>query len=103
MITNKVLIYIVLLGNDVKIITQMKCKIICGAANNPLDIADPTNAKQLLDQKLYMLIHWSIVGEFLDPAGVILKSKNEQESFPLIETVHDRTIKILDLASEHNS
>ena len=47
------------------------------------------------------LIQLQTLGEFLGHAGVILKSRNEQESFQLIETVHDRTIKILDLASEH--
>ena len=93
------------LGNDVKIskISEMKCKIICGAANNQLDIADPTNAKQqLLDQKIvYVPDTLANVGGVFRSAGVILKSRNEQESFQLIETVHDRTIKILDLASEH--
>ena len=43
------------LGNDIKIkrIPDLNCKIICGAANNQLDIVDPENAKkQLLEKKI---------------------------------------------------
>ena len=36
-------------------ISDMKCKIICGAANNQLDIIDTAIAKQQLQiQKYYM-------------------------------------------------
>ena len=81
----------------------MNCKIICGAANNQLDIVDTEIAKQrLLDQKItYVPDTLANVGGVFRSAGVILKARDEQESFQLIKTVQDRTIKILDMASEH--
>jgi leucine dehydrogenase len=94
------------LGNDIKIarISEMKCKIICGAANNQLDIIDTAIAKrQLLDQKItYVPDTLANVGGVFRSAGVILKSRDEQESFQMIETVHDRTIKILGFATQAN-
>ena len=93
------------LGNDIRVsrISDMKCKIICGAANNQLDIVDHEIAKQqLLDRKItYVPDTLANVGGVFRSAGVILKSRDEQESFKLIETVYDRTIKILDIAMEH--
>ena len=93
------------LGNDIRIsrISDMNCKIICGAANNQLDIVDTSIAKQqLLDQKItYVPDTLANVGGVFRSAGVILKARDEQESFQLIKTVQDRTIKILDMASEH--
>jgi len=93
------------LGNDIRIsrISDMNCKIICGAANNQLDIVDTAIAKQqLLDQKItYVPDTLANVGGVFRSAGVILKARDEQESFQLIKTVQDRTIKILDMASEH--
>ena len=93
------------LGNDIRIsrISDMNCKIICGAANNQLDIVDTEIAKQqLLDQKItYVPDTLANVGGVFRSAGVILKARDEQESFQLIKTVQDRTIKILDMASEH--
>ena len=94
------------LGNDIKIskISEMKCKIICGAANNQLDIVDTAIAKrQLLDQKItYVPDTLANVGGVFRSAGVILKSRDEQESFQMIETVHDRTMKILGFATQAN-
>lgn len=93
------------LGNDIKvsIVPEMNCKIICGAANNQLDVVDPQHAKQLLiDQKItYVPDTLANAGGVFRSAGVILKSRDEEESFKLIETIYDRTIKILDIASEH--
>lgn len=93
------------LGNDIRIsrILDLKCKIICGAANNQLDIVDHVIAKQqLLDKKItYVPDTLANVGGVFRSAGVILNSRDEQESFKLIETVYDRTIKILDIAMEH--
>ena len=93
------------LGNDIRIsrISDMNCKIICGAANNQLDIADTNIAKQqLLDQKIaYVPDTLANVGGVFRSAGVILKSRDERESFELIKTVYDRTLSILDMASTH--
>jgi len=93
------------LGNDIKTSTipEMNCKIICGAANNQLDAVDPQHAKQLLiDQKItYVPDTLANAGGVFRSAGVILKSRDEEESFKLIETIYDRTIKILDIASEN--
>tara|TARA_B100001057_G_scaffold487107_1_gene569315 strand:- start:540 stop:1691 length:1152 start_codon:yes stop_codon:yes gene_type:complete len=93
------------LGNDIRIsrISDMNCKIICGAANNQLDIVDTFIAKQqLLDRKItYVPDTLANVGGVFRSAGVILKSRDEAESFELIKTVQERTIKILDIASEH--
>tara|TARA_B100001248_G_scaffold22241_2_gene14857 strand:- start:20133 stop:21284 length:1152 start_codon:yes stop_codon:yes gene_type:complete len=93
------------MGNDIRIsrISEMNCKIICGAANNQLDIVDPAIAKQqLLDHKiLYVPDTIANAGGVFRSAGAILKSRNEQESFQLIETIYDRTLNILDTASEH--
>ena len=93
------------LGNDIKIkrIPDLNCKIICGAANNQLDIVDPENAKkQLLEKKItYVPDTIANVGGVFRSAGVILKSRDEQESFKLIKTVYDRTLNILDMASTH--
>ena len=41
------------------------------------------------------------VGGVFRSAGVILKSRDESESFELIKTVYDRTLNILDMASTH--
>ena len=94
------------LGNDIKSTTipEMKCKIICGAANNQLDLVDPETAKKLLlDQQItYVPDTLANVGGVFRSAGVILKSRNEEESFQLIQTVHDRTIKILGFATQAN-
>ena len=93
------------MGNDIRIsrISEMNCKIICGAANNQLDIVDSAIAKQqLLDHKiLYVPDTIANAGGVFRSAGAILKSRNEQESFQLIETIYDRTLNILDTASEH--
>ena len=93
------------LGNDIKIskISDMSCKIICGAANNQLDIIDTEIAKQqLLDKKItYVPDTIANVGGVFRSAGVILKSREESESFELIKTVYDRTLNILDMASTH--
>tara|TARA_B100001057_G_scaffold482744_1_gene558575 strand:+ start:320 stop:1471 length:1152 start_codon:yes stop_codon:yes gene_type:complete len=93
------------LGNDIRIsrIPDMNCKIICGAANNQLDIIDTDVAKkQLLDQKIsYVPDTLANVGGVFRSAGVILKSRDERESFELIKTVYDRTLSILDIASTH--
>ena len=93
------------LGNDIRIsrISDMNCKIICGAANNQLDIVDTDIAKkQLLDQKItYVPDTLANVGGVFRSAGVILKSRDERESFELIKTVYDRTLSILDMASTH--
>ena len=93
------------LGNDIKIskISDMSCKIICGAANNQLDIIDTAIAKQqLLDKKItYVPDTIANVGGVFRSAGVILKSREESESFELIKTVYDRTLNILDMASTH--
>ena len=93
------------MGNDIRItrISEMKCKIICGAANNQLDIIDPTIAKrQLLDRKiLYVPDTIANAGGVFRSAGAILKSRDENESFKLITTIYDRTLSILDMASEH--
>tara|TARA_B100001094_G_scaffold331028_1_gene398009 strand:+ start:2769 stop:3920 length:1152 start_codon:yes stop_codon:yes gene_type:complete len=94
------------LGNDIKLskIPDMKCKIICGAANNQLDIVDTGLAKkQLLDSKItYVPDTLANVGGVFRSAGVILNSRNEEESFKLIQTVRDRTIKILEFATQAN-
>ena len=93
------------MGNDIRIsrISQMNCKVICGAANNQLDIVDSAIAKQqLLDHKiLYVPDTIANAGGVFRSAGVILKSRDEQESFKLITTIYDRTLNILDMASEH--
>lgn len=93
------------MGNDIRVsrISNMNCKIICGAANNQLDIVDPLNAKQqLLDHKiLYVPDTIANAGGVFRSAGVILKSRDEQESFKLITTIYDRTLSILDMASTH--
>lgn len=93
------------MGNDIRItrISDMKCKIICGAANNQLDIIDSTIAKrQLIDHKiLYVPDTIANAGGVFRSAGTILKSRNEQESFKMITTIYDRTLSILDMASEH--
>jgi len=93
------------MGNDIRIsrISHMNCKIICGAANNQLDINDPSIAKQqLLDHNiLYIPDTIANAGGVFRSAGVILKSRDEQESFKLITTIYDRTLNILDMASEH--
>ena len=93
------------MGNDIRLsrISQMNCKIICGAANNQLDIVDSAIAKQqLLDHKiLYVPDTIANAGGVFRSAGVILKSRDEQESFKLITTIYDRTLSILDVASTH--
>jgi leucine dehydrogenase len=93
------------MGNDIRVsrISNMNCKIICGAANNQLDVVDPLNAKQqLLDHKiLYVPDTIANAGGVFRSAGVILKSRDEQESFKLITTIYDRTLSILDMASTH--
>ena len=93
------------MGNDIRItrISDMKCKIICGAANNQLDIIDPAIAKrQLIDHKiLYVPDTIANAGGVFRSAGTILKSRDEQESFKMITTIYDRTLSILDMASEH--
>ena len=93
------------MGNDIRIsrISDMKCKVICGAANNQLDIVDSAIAKQqLLDHKiLYVPDTIANAGGVFRSAGVILKSRDEQESFKMITTIYDRTLNILDMASEH--
>ena len=93
------------MGNDIRIsrISDMNCKVICGAANNQLDIVDSAIAKQqLLDHKiLYVPDTIANAGGVFRSAGVILKSRDEQESFKMITTIYDRTLNILDMASEH--
>lgn len=93
------------LGNDIKIskIDELNCKIICGAANNQLDVLDTDQAIEKLIQKniIYVPDTLANVGGVFRSAGVILKSRDEQESFQLIQTVYDRTIKILDLANQY--
>ena len=93
------------MGNDIRIsrISDMNCKVICGAANNQLDIVDSAIAKQqLLDHKiLYVPDTIANAGGVFRSAGVILKSRDEQESFKMITTIYDRTLSILDMASEH--
>jgi len=81
----------------------MNCKVICGAANNQLDIVDPEIAKsQLMDNNiLYVPDTIANAGGVFRSAGAILKSRNEDESFKLITTIYDRTLSILDMASEH--
>ena len=41
------------------------------------------------------------VGGVFRSAGVILKARDENESFQMIKTNYDRTLKIIDMASEH--
>tara|TARA_B100001027_G_C16254129_1_gene326030 strand:+ start:119 stop:1270 length:1152 start_codon:yes stop_codon:yes gene_type:complete len=93
------------MGNDLRIsrISHMNCKVICGAANNQLDIVDPAIAKsQLMDNNiLYVPDTIANAGGVFRSAGAILKSRNEDESFKLITTIYDRTLSILDMASEH--
>jgi len=93
------------MGNDIRItrISQMNCKIICGAANNQLDIIDPAIAKrQLFDHKiLYIPDTIANAGGVFRSAGTVLKSRDEQESFKMITTIYDRTLSILNMASEH--
>jgi len=93
------------MGNDIRIsrISHMNCKIICGAANNQLDIIDHDVAKQqLLDHNiLYVPDTIANAGGVFRSAGVILKSRDEQESFKLITTIYDRALSILDMASEN--
>ncbi len=93
------------MGNDLRIsrISHMNCKVICGAANNQLDIVDPEIAKsQLMDNNiLYVPDTIANAGGVFRSAGAILKSRNEDESFKLITTIYDRTLSILDMASEH--
>ena len=93
------------LGNDIKLtrIPELNCKIICGAANNQLDVLDTEIAKkQLMDKNiLYIPDSLANVGGVFRSAGVILKSRSENESFELIKTNYNRTLKILDIASEH--
>ena len=57
---------------------------------------------QLLDHKiLYVPDTIANAGGVFRSAGVILKSRDEQESFKMITTIYDRTLNILDMASEH--
>ena len=92
------------LGNDIRLsrIKDLKCEIICGAANNQLDIADPEEAKRQLTENniLYVPDTLANAGGVFRSAGIILNTRNEQESFKLIKTIYDRTLNILNIASE---
>ena len=93
------------LGNDIRLtrIPELNCKIICGAANNQLDVVDPITAREQLLKKNILYIPDSLanVGGVFRSAGVILKARDENESFQMIKTNYDRTLKIIDMASEH--
>ena len=93
------------LGNDVKLtmINDMTCKIICGAANNQIDMIEPERALEEIRKKdiLYIPDNLANVGGVFRSAGTILKSRNENESFQLIQTTYDRTLHILEIAENY--
>ena len=93
------------LGNDIRLsrIKELKCKIICGAANNQLDISDPNEAnRQLVENNiLYIPDTLANAGGVFRSAGIILKTRDEQDSFKLIKTFYDRTLNILNIAEEN--
>ena len=93
------------LGNDIRLsrIKELKCKIICGAANNQLDITDPEEANRQLVAKdiLYIPDTLANAGGVFRSAGIILKTRDEQDSFKLIKTFYDRTLNIINIAEEN--
>lgn len=93
------------LGNDIKLsmVKDMNCKIICGAANNQIDLVDPDRTVEELTKKNILYIPDSLanVGGVFRSAGTILKSRDESESFQLITTIHPRTLKILKYAENY--
>lgn len=93
------------LGNDIKLsmVKDMNCKIICGAANNQIDLVDPDRTVEELTKKNILYIPDSLanVGGVFRSAGTILKSRDESESFQLISTTHPRTLKILKYAENY--
>ena len=93
------------LGNDIKLhmIENMNCKIICGAANNQIDLNDPERTLEELSKKdiLYIPDNLANVGGVFRSAGTILKSRDEQESFQLIATTYPRTLHILKIAENY--
>lgn len=93
------------LGNDIRLsrIKELKCKIICGAANNQLDITDPEEANRQLvaNDILYIPDTLANAGGVFRSAGIILKTRDEQDSFKLIKTFYDRTLAIINIAEEN--
>ena len=93
------------LGNDIRLsrIKELKCKIICGAANNQLDITDPEEANRQLvaNDILYIPDTLANAGGVFRSAGIILKTRDEQDSFKLIKTFYDRTLNIINIAEEN--
>lgn len=92
------------LGNDIRLsrIKDLKCKIICGGANNQLDITDPEEAERQLitNNILYIPDTLANAGGVFRSAGIILNIRTEQESFKSIKTVYNRTLNILNTATE---
>ncbi len=93
------------LGNDIKLhmVEEMNCKIICGAANNQIDLAEPDRTIEALIKKdiLYIPDNLANVGGVFRSAGTILKSRDEEESFKLIGTSYPRTLHILKMAENY--
>ena len=93
------------LGNDIKLhmVEEMNCKIICGAANNQIDLAEPDRTIEVLTKKdiLYIPDNLANVGGVFRSAGTILKSRDEEESFKLIGTSYPRTLHILKMAENY--
>ena len=93
------------LGNDIRLsrIKELKCKIICGAANNQLDITNPNKANRQLvaNNILYIPDTLANAGGVFRSAGIILKTRSEKESLELMKTFYDRTLNILNVAKEN--
>tara|TARA_Y100000591_G_C21851854_1_gene712240 strand:+ start:3405 stop:4565 length:1161 start_codon:yes stop_codon:yes gene_type:complete len=93
------------LGNDIRLhmVPDLNCKIICGAANNQLDVLEPQRTIDELIKKdiLYIPDNLANVGGVFRSAGTILKSRDETESFKLISTSYPRTLHILKMAENY--
>ena len=91
------------LPDQERIFKDLKCKIICGAANNQLDITDPEEANRQLvaNDILYIPDTLANAGGVFRSAGIILKTRDEQDSFKLIKTFYDRTLAIINIAEEN--